>query len=79
MGAQKTVGLVPEEELSLLFPVLGDKNIEAEVVYDGPVNAPIEKGQKLAELVIKPEGLPEIRRPLVACRKRSRPEGSWCA
>ncbi|WP_170360122.1 D-alanyl-D-alanine carboxypeptidase family protein [Ruegeria arenilitoris] len=66
MGAQKTVGLVPEENLSLLFPVLGDKNIEAEVVYDGPVNAPIEKGQQLAELVIKPEGLPEIRRPLVA-------------
>nr|WP_254428649.1 MULTISPECIES: D-alanyl-D-alanine carboxypeptidase family protein [Ruegeria] len=66
MGAQKTVGLVPEEDLSLLFPVLGDKNIEAEVVYDGPVNAPIEKGQQLAELVIKPEGLPEIRRPLVA-------------
>ena len=66
MGAQKTVGLVPEEDLSLLFPVLGDKNIEAEVVYDGPVNAPIEKGQQLAELVITPEGLPEIRRPLVA-------------
>lgn len=66
MGAQKTVGLVPEENLSLLFPVLGDKNTEAEVVYDGPVNAPIEKGQQLAELVIKPEGLPEIRRPLVA-------------
>nr|WP_254442396.1 D-alanyl-D-alanine carboxypeptidase family protein [Ruegeria arenilitoris] len=66
MGAQKTVGLVPEEDLSLLFPVLGDKNIEAEVVYDGPVNAPIEKGQQMAELVIKPEGLPEIRRPLVA-------------
>ena len=36
------------------------------MVYDGPVNAPVEKGQQLAELVIKPEGLPEIRRPLVA-------------
>ncbi len=66
MGAEKTVGLVPEEDLTLLFPVLGDKDIKAEVVYDGPINAPVSRGQQLAELVIKPEGLPEIRRPLVA-------------
>ncbi len=66
MGAEKTVGLVPEEDLTLLFPVLGDKDIKAEVVYEGPINAPVSKGQQLAELVIKPEGLPEIRRPLVA-------------
>ncbi|WP_171120845.1 MULTISPECIES: D-alanyl-D-alanine carboxypeptidase family protein [unclassified Ruegeria] len=69
MGAEKTVGLVPDGDLSILLPVLGDKDVKAEVVYDGPVDAssePIKKGQKLAELVIKPEGLPEIRRPLVA-------------
>ncbi|WP_170341060.1 D-alanyl-D-alanine carboxypeptidase family protein [Ruegeria arenilitoris] len=66
MGAQKTVGLVPGGDLTLLFPVLGDQNVQAEVVYQGPINAPIAKGQQLAELVIQPEGLPEIRRPLVA-------------
>ncbi len=66
MGAEKTVGLVPEGDLTLLFPVLGNKDIDAEVVYEGPINAPVRKGQQLAELVIKPEGLPEIRRPLVA-------------
>ncbi|SDW21245.1 D-alanyl-D-alanine carboxypeptidase (penicillin-binding protein 5/6) [Ruegeria halocynthiae] len=68
MGAERTVGLVPKADLTLLFPVLGDKEIQAEVVYDGPINAPVSKGQPLAELVIKPEGLPEIRRPLVADR-----------
>ncbi len=68
MGAEKTVGLVPKGDLTLLFPVLGNKDIEAEVVYEGPINAPVSKGQQLAELVIKPEGLPEIRRPLVADR-----------
>ncbi len=68
MGAEKTVGLVPEGDLTLLFPVLGNKDIQAEVVYEGPINAPVSKGQQLAELVIKPEGLPEIRRPLVADR-----------
>ena len=48
MGAEKTVGLVPEGDLTLLFPVLGDKDIKAEVVYDGPMNAPVSKGQQLA-------------------------------
>ncbi len=66
MGAQQSVGLVPEQDLNLLFPVLGAKDIEAEVVYQGPINAPVTRGQQLAELVIKPEGLPKIRRPLVA-------------
>ncbi|MEM7090658.1 MAG: D-alanyl-D-alanine carboxypeptidase family protein [Pseudomonadota bacterium] len=66
MGEKKTVGLVPEGDLTVLFPVLGTQNVEAEVVYEGPINAPVAKGQQLAELVIKPEGLPEIRRPLVA-------------
>ncbi|MCL6283928.1 D-alanyl-D-alanine carboxypeptidase [Ruegeria sp. 2012CJ41-6] len=68
MGAKRSVGLVPGDDLSLLVPVLGDKKMTAEVVYDGPINAPIEKGQKLAELIIKPEELPEIRRPLVAAQ-----------
>lgn len=66
MGSQGSVGLVPAEDLSLLLPVLADKQVQAEIVYDGPINAPIQKGQQLAELVIKPEELPEIRRPLVA-------------
>ncbi|MCE8545640.1 D-alanyl-D-alanine carboxypeptidase [Ruegeria pomeroyi] len=66
MGAKQSVGLVPAEDLNLLLPVLSDTKVAAEVVYDGPINAPIAKGQQLAELVIKPDDLPEIRRPLVA-------------
>ncbi|TMV08025.1 D-alanyl-D-alanine carboxypeptidase [Ruegeria sediminis] len=66
MGANRSVGLVPAQDLQILFPVLGGKTAEAEVVYQGPINAPIVKGQQLAELVIRPDDLPEIRRPLVA-------------
>ncbi|MEM7319897.1 MAG: D-alanyl-D-alanine carboxypeptidase family protein [Pseudomonadota bacterium] len=66
MGAQRSVGLVPAEDLKLLLPILANEKIEAEVVYKGPINAPIKRGQALAELVITPEELPEIRRPLVA-------------
>jgi D-alanyl-D-alanine carboxypeptidase (penicillin-binding protein 5/6) len=35
-------------------------------VFTGPFNAPIAKGQQLAELVFTPDGLPEVRLPLVA-------------
>ena len=65
-GAQKTVDLVPAEDLTILLPALSGKQINAEVVHTGPIEAPIKKGQKLAELVLHPEDLPEIRLPLVA-------------
>jgi len=65
-GAQETVGLVPAEDLTVLLPALSGKQISAEVVYTGPIEAPITKGQQLAELVLQPEDLPEIRLPLVA-------------
>lgn len=65
-GAERTVGLVPAEDLTVLLPALSGKQINAEVVYTGPIEAPITKGQELAELVLQPEDLPEIRLPLVA-------------
>lgn len=68
MGREPTVGLMPSEDLTVLLPVLAGDAVEAQVVYSGPIEAPISKGQELAELVIKPDDLPEIRRPLVADR-----------
>ncbi len=65
-GAERSVGLVPETDLEILLPALAGKTIPAEVVYSGPIDAPVSKGQQLAELVVQLEGLPEIRLPLVA-------------
>ncbi len=41
--------------LPLLIPVLSTEDLKAEVVYDGPLRAPIAKGDELGELVIYPE------------------------
>ena len=69
MGDQPTVGLTVAEDLSLLIPVLGSASgISAEIVYEGQFTAPITQGQKLGELVITLDGLPETRLPLVADR-----------
>jgi len=66
MGSSPTVGLVPAQDLEILLPALSDGTVTAEVVYTGPVTAPILAGQQLAELVLQPEELPEMRLPLVA-------------
>lgn len=66
MGAAPAVDLVPADDLEILLPALAGSAISAEVVYDGPVNAPVKKGDQLAELVIQPDELPEVRLPLVA-------------
>ena len=65
-GAEPQVGLVPQEDISVLLPVLSGRALAAEVVYTGPVQAPIAAGTPLAELVLQPEGLPEKRFVLVA-------------
>lgn len=66
MGDRKSVGLVVDADITLLLPVLSGDKVPGEVIFTGPVNAPIQKGQTLGELVIKPGDLPEIRLPLVA-------------
>ena len=65
-GAEPEVGLVPASDISVLLPILTGDEVAAEVVYTGPVQAPITAGTELAELVIQPEGLPQQRFPLVA-------------
>jgi D-alanyl-D-alanine carboxypeptidase (penicillin-binding protein 5/6) len=66
MGEQPLVGLALREDLSLLVPAAGANRIDAEVVYNGPISAPITEGDEIAELVIRLENLPETRVPLVA-------------
>jgi len=68
MGDETRVGLVAPKDLLLLVPALSKDGVEASVAYQAPIEAPIEKGQKLAELVIKRAGLPDARLPLVADR-----------
>lgn len=65
-GAEPEIGLVPVDEISILLPVLADTKVEAEVIYTGPIQAPITVGTPLAQLVFQPEGLPQQRFDLVA-------------
>ena len=75
MGREQSVGLVAEDDLTILLPVLAAGDLKAEVVFQGPVPAPVAQGQRLGELVVSPEGLPEVRLPLVA--DRAVPKGGF--
>ena len=61
LGESDTVGLVAEADVPLLLPSLVQDALSAEVVYTGPVTAPVAAGQKLADLVIT---LPEVAAPV---------------
>jgi len=65
MGEAQKIGLVAAEDRTVLLPVLGG-DLAAEIVYQSPVQAPIQQGQRLGELIITPEGLDPIAVPLVA-------------
>ena len=66
MGDVPSVGLVPDQDLTQLVPALVQGQMTAEVVYLGPLQAPIAKGQRVAELVIHMPNMPDARLPLVA-------------
>jgi len=66
LGDATTVGLVPAEDVQLLVPALVQDRITAEVVYKGPLIAPIAAGAAVAELIVHVPDLPDRRIPLVA-------------
>ncbi|MDQ7071338.1 MAG: D-alanyl-D-alanine carboxypeptidase family protein [Rhodobacterales bacterium] len=72
MGEAAQVGMTAAQDKSTLVPIAAGAQITAEVVYNGPVQAPISKGQALGELIFAFDGLPQVRIPLVADRDIAR-------
>ncbi|MEN2746438.1 D-alanyl-D-alanine carboxypeptidase family protein [Sphingomonas sp. T9W2] len=66
MGDSSTVGLVAPKALTVTMPAGTNSPITAKVVYNGPIKAPIAKGQHIADLVISSPDTGEQRMPLVA-------------
>jgi D-alanyl-D-alanine carboxypeptidase (penicillin-binding protein 5/6) len=58
LGDESEVGLVAPTQLRVALPAGAVPQLSARVVYQGPIKAPIVKGQKVAELVVTSPGLP---------------------
>ncbi|CTQ50857.1 D-alanyl-D-alanine carboxypeptidase family protein [Jannaschia donghaensis] len=66
MGEQSVVGLVPEDSVILLLPVTGRAPVSGDITFDGPVQAPVTAGDRLATLTLSHPGVPPVEVPLVA-------------
>lgn len=66
MGAASAVGLVPAKDVRILVPALVQDTMTAEVVYSGPLTAPVTAGQVVATLLVHVPDLPDVEVPLVA-------------
>jgi D-alanyl-D-alanine carboxypeptidase (penicillin-binding protein 5/6) len=65
LGADKSVGLVASQDVTMLVPALVQEGLAAKVVYTGPLQAPLAAGAKVADLVISVPDLPDHTIPLV--------------
>lgn len=66
IGERDRVPLTPAEDVVATAPWGGVKDMKTSIRYNGPIAAPIELGQEIAELVIEAPGLPPVSVPLVA-------------
>lgn len=66
LGERPSVALVAPDDLRILVPAIAQRTISARVVYDSPVPAPVQAGQRLGELVVSVTDMPDRRMPLVA-------------
>ena len=66
LGAASSVGLVAPRNLAVTYPAGMGQNLRARIVYQGPVRAPIARGQHIADLVVTTADMPPQTMPLVA-------------
>lgn len=66
LGTAADVGLTAAPGARVTVPKAIVTGVGAKIVYDGPIAAPIAKGQKIAELVVNVPDIGEQRIPLVA-------------
>ena len=66
LGGENQVALVAPRNLAVTLPAGSAANIRVKVVYDGPIKAPIAKGQHVADLVVQTPDTPPQTMPLVA-------------
>lgn len=66
LGAEGSVPLTVEESVTMLLPAINAGDLQAELSYEGPLEAPVTAGQPVGELVIGLEGFSTARVPVVA-------------
>jgi D-alanyl-D-alanine carboxypeptidase (penicillin-binding protein 5/6) len=75
LGQEALVPLILDEALTVTLKRRSRSDLKVAVVYDGPIPAPIEAGEEVAQLVISAPDLPTLEFPLRAQRSIERLSG----
>lgn len=65
LGSAPTVGLVLAEGADMLVPAGAQEAIERELHLETPLDAPVTKGARVGELVIRVPDMPDMRLPVI--------------
>jgi len=65
-GAQPQVALTAADDLVLTLPKTGRDKIRFTLNYEGPIPAPVQAGDHVADLTVETQGAPPQKVPLVA-------------
>lgn len=66
LGSATSVPLVAPRDLAVTLPITASGPIHVKVSYDGPIKAPIAKGQTIAQLIVSTDDTEPQVMPLVA-------------
>lgn len=66
LGQKPSVSLVIEKDLTLTLPKRARRGLEVKAVFEGPVSAPIQAGQRIGTLSISAPDVDTVELPLLA-------------
>lgn len=66
LGSRGRVGLTTADGVRVLIPAGEQAGVTAQAVFQGPITAPVQEGDRLGELVIQIPGAGEAKMPLLA-------------
>lgn len=66
MGTRPSVGLTTANGVNVLIPAGAKDQVKVEAVYDGPIPAPIAKGEPVGRLIVSVPGAEPVETPLLA-------------
>jgi D-alanyl-D-alanine carboxypeptidase (penicillin-binding protein 5/6) len=66
LGAEPKVAMTVADDLNVTIPRHSRRDMKVSVVYDGPIPAPIKKGDRIGKLVVSAPDIAPIERPVFA-------------
>jgi D-alanyl-D-alanine carboxypeptidase (penicillin-binding protein 5/6) len=66
LGTEPKVGLIVAKDLTITLPRRSRHDMKVTIAYNGPVPAPVKKGDQIGKLIVSAPDIQPIERPLFA-------------